>query len=117
MKGEDKNRSGFNDVMHDQNKASPSHDMVPSKRSRGSDAREKPLPDVLSSVTLDHALTNFDTDISPWKHPHDWNRANAIHVSSIMQRVKSFTGSDEIDKADLGANMIYPVSFNLSTFI
>lgn len=64
-------------------------------------------------VTLDHTLINFDTNISPWKDLHNWNRANATHISLIMQNFKLLTKSNGIDKANPGANMMYPVSFGL----
>ncbi|KAF7974062.1 hypothetical protein HWV62_13469 [Athelia sp. TMB] len=57
-------------------------------------------------VTLGQGLSRFEPGISPWKYPQDWNKANAAHVTAIVQNFKIMTGNDEIEKAHL--KLTYP---------
>jgi len=63
-----------------------------------------------SNITLDSALTNFDTNISPWKTPSKYIDAEANHVNNIVHEIQSLTGRVEMEYASFDRTMIYSVS-------
>jgi hypothetical protein len=44
-------------------------------------------------TSLDRALINFQADLSPWKHPHEWLCASRDQVNSIALDIATLTDS------------------------
>ena len=63
-----------------------------------------------SNVSADDALTNFKTDIFPWKSPTMYIDAETNHVNTVLQEIRILTGKVEMEKASFGEPMIYSVS-------
>lgn len=56
------------------------------------------------------ALARFETYISPWDSPHEWNNAYDCHLRSTWQTFVRLMGKDEFLEAYISSHMIYPVS-------
>jgi hypothetical protein len=66
-----------------------------------------------SSTSPDEALTNFETNISPWKTPKEYIEAEATHVNTTLDDISILTGREEIEEARfIDGPMIYSVSCN-----
>lgn len=63
-------------------------------------------------LPLDLALSSFETSISPWNSPYDWDRENNHHISSIVQGITMLVGATEVQYVNFAQwqNVIYPVS-------
>jgi hypothetical protein len=69
----------------------------------------KELPTL--QVHLDHALTNFEFDISPWKHPAQWIKADSLHVNFIVEDLAALTKNKDIKQiVSIDPLFLYPVS-------
>jgi hypothetical protein len=66
---------------------------------------------------LDHALTNFQTDISPWTCPKDWIDADVSHVTLTIQEFVASTQSAEIEDANFRGNMVYQVCLSYNIYL
>jgi hypothetical protein len=65
---------------------------------------------------LDHALTNFQPDISPWTHAKDWIDADVDQVTSAIQVFAEVAPNAEIMDANLGGDMVYQVRLEVTLF-
>jgi hypothetical protein len=69
------------------------------------------------NASLDYMWTNFETEISPWRHPSEWLQAYASHVNSIIQQIVTVTKTTEIEQAMFAGDMIYYVYLTVSGFL
>jgi hypothetical protein len=67
-------------------------------------------------ATLDHALANSHTDISPWVWASDWIDADVNLVTSAIQAFITSTRSAEIEDANFGRDMVYQVRLIIMIF-
>jgi len=66
--------------------------------------------------SLGDVLTKFETEISPWKSPVEWLRADAEHVNSVIQRTVTITKSAEIEHTKVAGAMIYRVCLTVPVY-
>lgn len=60
-----------------------------------------------SKKTLDDALTDFETNISPWKTPSEYIDAEANYVNNIVHEIQDLTQRVEMEYASFDQTMIY----------
>jgi hypothetical protein len=60
---------------------------------------------------LDHALTGFETHVSPWKEPLKWIEADTGDINSIIRRAIKSLKNTEIEQTNFsGQVMVHAVS-------
>jgi hypothetical protein len=60
--------------------------------------------------SIDDALANLDTQISPWKNPAEWLHADTTHLNSVVEEILATTGKTEIEQGKFtGVLMIHQV--------
>ena len=66
--------------------------------------------ELTESVKLDEALSRFETDISPWKDPHNWLRVEAVDLDNILSKLSEKRGqTQEYAEAAFHDMMVYTV--------
>ena len=70
----------------------------------------------ISRGSVDQALADFETDISPWKGPVEWVAADSEHVNFVVKEIVKLTDRVEINQARFADQLIvYPVSCDYTT--
>jgi hypothetical protein len=67
-------------------------------------------------ASLDYALVNFHTDISPWKSPVEWLDADTSQIINMIHVFAASTNSAEIENANFAGDMVYPVRSTAAIF-
>ncbi|KAJ7100527.1 kinase-like domain-containing protein [Mycena epipterygia] len=57
--------------------------------------------------SIDDALANLDTQISPWENAAEWLHADTTQLSSIVQEIIAVTGKTEIEPGKFPGVIIY----------
>jgi hypothetical protein len=64
-------------------------------------------------IYLNQALAGSITDISPWKNPVEWIRANHEYISSVVKDVAKLAGYNENELTScIDQSIVYPVSYD-----
>lgn len=81
--------------------------MVPPTKFKTASIHTEQLPVI--GTFLDHRLTNFRMNFSPWKQPMQWIQDDKEHLHSIIQAITQLTKSNKIMQIDFIHEMIFPV--------
>jgi hypothetical protein len=60
-------------------------------------------------ISLYHAVTTFETEISPWMHPSEWLDANMKHIRSVFDGIVGSTENADIKAMPFPASPIFQV--------
>jgi hypothetical protein len=60
-------------------------------------------------ISLYHAVTTFETEISPWIHPSEWLDANTKHIRSVFDGIVGSTENADIKAMPFPASPIFQV--------